>query len=219
MTSQWGRRDYEIAPCNRNCILCSSFYFCDGANIPGHDVSIEEQHGRLRDRRHELGASMDVGCFWGHRGHEHRRFERYYAEENARRGVRDDRFHWEQLGHLYSGNTDRWTIDKGCLEEPGLRLAWKPGTVYPLMCGTWSGRVVRHPRSEIVALCRANGQDLGAAMVRAGMAYAFTRYSGDYVAQEKAAIVSRTGLQAHDCEKPWDWRARGRAPGSPPSKR
>jgi endonuclease YncB( thermonuclease family) len=59
-----------------------------------------------------------------------------------------------------------------------------------------------------VAQCRADGQDLGAAMVSAGMAYAFTRYSGDYVEQEKAAISARVGVHAHDCEKPWDWRAR-----------
>jgi endonuclease YncB( thermonuclease family) len=53
-----------------------------------------------------------------------------------------------------------------------------------------------------------DGQDLGAGMVSAGMAYAFTRYSGNYVEQEKAAIGARTGVHAHDCEKPWDWRAR-----------
>jgi endonuclease YncB( thermonuclease family) len=61
-----------------------------------------------------------------------------------------------------------------------------------------------------IALCRTDGQDLGAAMVSAGMAYAFTRYSGDYVEQEKSAILSRAGVHAHDCEKPWDWRARNR---------
>jgi endonuclease YncB( thermonuclease family) len=63
---------------------------------------------------------------------------------------------------------------------------------------------------RIVALCRADGQDLGAAMVRAGMAWAFTRYSSDYVEQEKAAVGARRGVHAHDCEKPWDWRARNR---------
>lgn len=61
-----------------------------------------------------------------------------------------------------------------------------------------------------VALCRADGRDLGAAMVRAGMAWAFTRYSGDYVDQEAAASGDRAGAHAHDCEKPWDWRARGK---------
>jgi endonuclease YncB( thermonuclease family) len=58
-----------------------------------------------------------------------------------------------------------------------------------------------------VALCRAGGQDVGAAMVSAGMAWAFTRYSSDYISQERAAIGARLGVHAHDCEKPWDWRA------------
>jgi endonuclease YncB( thermonuclease family) len=61
-----------------------------------------------------------------------------------------------------------------------------------------------------VALCRADGLDLEAAMVSAGMAWAFTRYSGDYIAEERAAIGARSGVHAHDCEKPWDWRARNR---------
>lgn len=61
-----------------------------------------------------------------------------------------------------------------------------------------------------VALCRADEQDLGAAMVSAGMAWAFTRYSGDYVEQERAAIDARAGVHGHDCEKPWDWRTKKR---------
>ena len=62
----------------------------------------------------------------------------------------------------------------------------------------------RYRRS--IGLCRADGRDLGAAMVELGMAWAFTRYSSDYVAQERAAIGARLGVHAHDCEKAWDWR-------------
>lgn len=58
-----------------------------------------------------------------------------------------------------------------------------------------------------VAVCRADGNDLGAAMVSAGMAYAFTRYSSDYIEQEKSAIRERAGVHAHNCDKPWEWRA------------
>ena len=61
-----------------------------------------------------------------------------------------------------------------------------------------------------VAICRADGRDLGAAMVSAGMALAFVRYSRDYVEQEAAAKSQRLGVHVHDCEKPWDWRARNR---------
>ena len=65
------------------------------------------------------------------------------------------------------------------------------------------GDVTCEPRGldryrRTIALCRADGQDLGAAMVSAGMAYAFTRYSGDYIEQEKAAILSRAGVRADE---------------------
>lgn len=79
-----------------------------------------------------------------------------------------------------------------------------------------AGRAVTcEPRTRdrygrVVALCRADGLDLGAVMVRAGMAWAFTRYSSDYVGQEKAAIDAAAGVHSHACEKPWDWRARAR---------
>jgi endonuclease YncB( thermonuclease family) len=64
----------------------------------------------------------------------------------------------------------------------------------------------RYGRS--IGLCRAGGRDLGADMVSAGMAWAFTRYSSDYVDQERTAIGARLGVHAHDCEKAWDWRRR-----------
>ena len=66
----------------------------------------------------------------------------------------------------------------------------------------------RYRRS--IGLCRADGQDLGAAMVELGMAWAFTRYSSDYIGQERSAIGARAGVHAHDCAKPWDWRAQRR---------
>jgi endonuclease YncB( thermonuclease family) len=64
-----------------------------------------------------------------------------------------------------------------------------------------------------VVLCRSDGRDVGAAMVSAGMAWAFTRYSPDYVQQERAAIGASPGVHQHDCEKPWDWRTRNRTAG------
>lgn len=52
-----------------------------------------------------------------------------------------------------------------------------------------------------VAVCRVDGVDLGAAMVRAGHALAFVRYSADYLPQENEARAARA---------PSDWRARQR---------
>jgi endonuclease YncB( thermonuclease family) len=66
----------------------------------------------------------------------------------------------------------------------------------------------RYGRS--IGLCRAGGKDLGAELVRAGMAWAFTRYSSDYISQERAAVRAGLGVHAHDCEKAWDWRAQQR---------
>jgi len=59
-----------------------------------------------------------------------------------------------------------------------------------------------------VAICRASGEDLGAIMVREGMAWAFVRYTRDDVAQEARAKADRLGIHAHDCPPPWEWRAR-----------
>lgn len=67
-----------------------------------------------------------------------------------------------------------------------------------------------------VALCRANGQDIGAAMVRAGHAWAFIRYSRDYVDQERQARAENLGVHAHGCQPAWEWRLEQRAPASRP---
>lgn len=61
-----------------------------------------------------------------------------------------------------------------------------------------------------VAICRADGLDLGAAMVRAGHAWAFIRYSRDYVGEEALARAERLGVHAHDCQPAWEWRAQRR---------
>src|SRR5262245_1415530 len=50
----------------------------------------------------------------------------------------------------------------------------------------------RYGRS--VGICKADGSDLGAAMVRLGMAWAFVRYSRDYVDQEAKARAEKLGV-------------------------
>jgi len=47
-----------------------------------------------------------------------------------------------------------------------------------------------------VATCRASGEDLSAIMVREGMAWAFVRYSRDYIDQEARAKADRLGVHA-----------------------
>jgi endonuclease YncB( thermonuclease family) len=57
-----------------------------------------------------------------------------------------------------------------------------------------------------VAVCTSGGTDLGAAMVRAGLALAYRHYSTDYVADEAAAHAARRGVWAGDFTPPRDWR-------------
>ena len=61
-----------------------------------------------------------------------------------------------------------------------------------------------------VAVCRASGEDLGAILVREGLAWAFVRYSSDYVGQETQAKSDRLGVHAHGCTPAWEWRAQRR---------
>ena len=61
-----------------------------------------------------------------------------------------------------------------------------------------------------VALCRADGVDIEAEMVRAGMAWAFVKYSHDYAALDLEAKAAGLGVHAHECQAPWEWRARVR---------
>lgn len=58
-----------------------------------------------------------------------------------------------------------------------------------------------------VALCRADGIDAQAAMVNAGMAWAFVRYSRDYVDNEARARAAGLGIHVHGCQPAWEWRA------------
>ncbi|WP_422001619.1 thermonuclease family protein [Reyranella sp.] len=66
---------------------------------------------------------------------------------------------------------------------------------------------------ETMALCRAEGVDLGGAMVTGGHALAYVPYSARYITQEDAATAARRGLHGHRCLPPWKWRHRTGADG------
>jgi endonuclease YncB( thermonuclease family) len=92
--------------------------------------------------------------------------------------------------------------------------------------GTWScglaasaalsdlvrGRVVRcRPRGldiygRTLARCFANDRDIGAQMVRQGVARAFYRYSWSYVLEEALARVQGVGVWQGDFQSPWEYR-------------
>jgi len=60
-----------------------------------------------------------------------------------------------------------------------------------------------------VAICIADGVDVGAEMVDRGLAVAYREYSNKYVANEERARAAKRGLWAGQFVMPWDYR-RGR---------
>lgn len=92
---------------------------------------------------------------------------------------------------------------------------WPAGTLATrrLQVLIGGGNVVCEKRDQdrygrTVAVCRANDRDLGAILVREGLAWASVRYSRDYVPLEAMAKSEWRGIHAHDCEPAWEWRAR-----------
>lgn len=58
-----------------------------------------------------------------------------------------------------------------------------------------------------VAVCRVAGEDVGARLVREGIAEAYRKYALDYVDLEKEAIFEERGLWAGRVQSPSDFRA------------
>lgn len=67
-----------------------------------------------------------------------------------------------------------------------------------------------------IARCSVAGHDLGQWAVENGWAFAFQRYSRDYVRAEGQAIAARRGVHGSTCERPWDYRATKRNAGRKP---
>jgi endonuclease YncB( thermonuclease family) len=96
-------------------------------------------------------------------------------------------------------------------------------------CGAWASSEVRaryegrraRCRGEdrdrygrMVARCFVDGQDMGRALVRDGVALAYRRYSRDYVAEEQLAAAHRRGVHAVGYQAPSDYRAERRSSGA-----
>lgn len=75
--------------------------------------------------------------------------------------------------------------------------------------------VARDDYGRTVARVRCNGQDVAAAQVRSGMAWAYTRYAADQpqlAVLEQQARAQRVGLWSQPRpQAPWDYRQRRRA--------
>ena len=59
---------------------------------------------------------------------------------------------------------------------------------------------------RVVAVCKQGNVDLGAEMVKAGLALAYRHYSNDYVGEEDDARRAKRGMWAGDFTAPWDYR-------------
>ncbi|WIM09183.1 thermonuclease family protein [Enhydrobacter sp.] len=66
-------------------------------------------------------------------------------------------------------------------------------------------RVTTDRYGRTVAICRVNGEDIGAAMVRRGLAW--SAYSVRYLPEEWLARFDGLGVHARKCAWPQDWRA------------
>jgi endonuclease YncB( thermonuclease family) len=63
----------------------------------------------------------------------------------------------------------------------------------------------RYGRS--VSICMVDDLDLGAEMVRAGLAWDYRQYSdGTYAREEAEARAAGRGIWAATCDPPWEWR-------------
>lgn len=60
---------------------------------------------------------------------------------------------------------------------------------------------------RLIAVCHTpDGFDVDRALVEAGWAWAFVRYSSDYVDAEETARAKKLGVWAMACEPPWEFR-------------
>lgn len=68
---------------------------------------------------------------------------------------------------------------------------------------------------RLLATCEAAGNNLNRAMVQAGWALAFRRYSHRYLGDEREASSERRGMWSGSFQEPWAWRAAARGRPSP----
>jgi endonuclease YncB( thermonuclease family) len=63
------------------------------------------------------------------------------------------------------------------------------------------------PRRRLIAVCHVGDTELQGVLIREGLAWAFVRYSQDYVAREAEARTAKRGIWAGTAQPPWEYRA------------
>ena len=66
----------------------------------------------------------------------------------------------------------------------------------------------RDDYNRLIATCNASAGDVGALLIQQGRAWAYVKYSSDYIDQEQAARSGRLGIWTGTPEPPWDYRAK-----------
>jgi endonuclease YncB( thermonuclease family) len=65
----------------------------------------------------------------------------------------------------------------------------------------------RDKYDRTLGICFVDGRDINAEMVRLGLAWAYLKYSRDYVAEEAEARAARRNIWVAETMPPWEWRA------------
>ena len=60
--------------------------------------------------------------------------------------------------------------------------------------------------NRVIAVCMAGGIDINSELVTAGLAWAYTKYSYDYVSEEQTARNANLGVWQATTQTPWDYR-------------
>ena len=113
------------------------------------------------------------------------------------------------------GGIDAPAVDQLCLNTTSERWTCGVAARDELMRHTdkksWTCHVERTDRrGRSVARCTVDGEDIQKWLVTSGWALAYTRYSRDYEADEKAAREAKAGMWQGAFIAPWDWRIRNK---------
>ena len=127
--------------------------------------------------------------------------------------------------HIVDGDTikiDGQRIRLHGIDAPETKqTCWTGRYGKPFQCGVRSTRALieiigretitcrgekRDRYKRLIAKCFIGRIDIGEQLVARGWAFAYRKYSRDYVRAEEAARRLREGLWRHKFEMPWEWR-------------
>ena len=122
-----------------------------------------------------------------------------------------------QIGNhrIRLGGIDAPAVDQLCLNNKGERwtcgVAARDELIKHFGNKSWTchTRTIDR-RGRTVARCEVDGEDIQKWLVANGWALAFTRFSRDYEADEKAAREAKAGMWQGAFIAPWDWRVRNK---------